>query len=163
MKCPRCQQDNPSHALFCLKCGAPIDGRTPIANSYADLKGENEGLRRSLAEALKREADAQEQQTATAEILKVISSSPRDIRPVFEAILTAAARLCDASMGGVYRYDGRDIHFVSHLNFSEGALEAMRTTFPREPRRNTSIGRAILDRAVVHVADVERDRDAPRG
>ena len=61
MKCPRCQQENPSHAEFCLKCGTPVNGLAPIPKSYADIKhenerltGENEGLRGSLHEALVR-------------------------------------------------------------------------------------------------------------
>jgi GAF domain-containing protein len=137
-----------------------------LLKTFADQAAiaiENARLSRALEARHPEISEALEQQSATAEILSVISSSPRDIRPVFDAILAAAARLCGASMGGVYRYDGRHVHFVSHLNFSEGALEAMRTVFPREPRRNTSIGRAILDRAVVHIADVARDPDAPRG
>jgi predicted amidophosphoribosyltransferase len=51
MKCPRCQQDNPSHAKFCLECGAPVNGAAPIATSYAQLKDEVEGVKRSLSEA----------------------------------------------------------------------------------------------------------------
>src|SRR5215475_707075 len=99
MKCPRCQQDNPAHAEFCLRCGAPVDGLGPSPESYADLKGEVERLRRSLGEAL-------EQQTATADILRVISSSPTDVQPVFDAIAESAARLCGAFDAVVYRVDG---------------------------------------------------------
>jgi len=51
MNCPRCQQDNPSHALFCVKCGAPVAAITLSARPDADLKGENEGLKRALQEA----------------------------------------------------------------------------------------------------------------
>ena len=86
MKCLRCHQDNPSQAKFCLECGTPADG---VASSHADLKVELAGLRSSLSEAL-------EQQTATAEILRVISTSPTHIQPVFAAVLRSAARLCDA-------------------------------------------------------------------
>ena len=61
MKCPRCHQDNPSQATFCLECGTPADS---LATSYLDLKDELERLRSSLTKAL-------EQQTATVEILRV--------------------------------------------------------------------------------------------
>ena len=50
--------------------------------------------------------EALEQQTATAEILRVIASSPTDVQPVFDAIVRSAGRLCDGWFGGIYRYDG---------------------------------------------------------
>src|SRR4030095_11215124 len=58
------------------------------------------------AEAQRREAEALEQQTATSEILRVISSSPTDVRPVFEAILKRAATLCEAQLGHLWLYEG---------------------------------------------------------
>jgi hypothetical protein len=99
MKCPRCQQDNPSHAGFCLKCGTPVDGRAPIAKSSADLTGEIDRLKGSLGEALKREAEAQEQQTATAEILRLISSSPTSVG-VLPALWTADLFSCHSLGAG---------------------------------------------------------------
>ena len=54
--------------------------------------------------------EALEQQTATSEILRVISSSPTDVQPVFEAICRSAVRLCEAVNGSVSRFDGRLIH-----------------------------------------------------
>ena len=96
MKCPRCEQDNPLHAEFCLKCGTPVDPPAHIPKSYADLKdeidglkGENEELRRSLRESL-------DQQTATGEILRVIAGSPADYQPVFDTIVRSAVQVCRA-------------------------------------------------------------------
>src|SRR5499427_6422391 len=104
MTCPRCQQDNPvPDAQFCPRCGAPVthadDSHQPAA-SYADVQ-------RSLTEAL-------EQQTATSAILRVISSSPTDIQPVFDTIIERAVRLCGARLGALLRFDGQMIHLAAH-------------------------------------------------
>src|SRR5262249_52553986 len=72
-----------------------------------------EALKRE-AEAHKREAEALEQQTATSEILKVISSSPTDLQPVFDTIVRCAGRLCDAFDAAMYRRDGDTLHLVAH-------------------------------------------------
>src|SRR5262245_61570557 len=105
MKCPRCQQDNPPQAKFCLACAAPLrDARAPAA-STGDLPTEIEGLRRALSEA-------SEQQTATSDILRVISSSPTDVQPVFDTIVASAVRLCDGLFSALFRFDGELMHQV---------------------------------------------------
>jgi hypothetical protein len=114
MQCPRCQQGNPSYAKFCLDCGTPIVGYAS-AKPYADLKDENERLRRSLNEAL-------EQETATAEILRMISQSPTDVQPVFDAIVRSATRLCDAAWGAAFRFDGRLETFTAGCNVTASEL-----------------------------------------
>jgi hypothetical protein len=90
MKCPRCQQENPSRAKFCLECGTPLGDATGTEGSYAELRAEIGALRRSLGES-------HEQQTATSEILRVISRSPTDFQPVFDTIVRNAAALCPRS------------------------------------------------------------------
>jgi hypothetical protein len=77
-------------------------------------------LEKRLAEALKREADALEQQTATAEILRVISSSPTDVQPVFDAIAAKALDLCRAKTSTVFRFDGVLVHLVAGHSLSPG-------------------------------------------
>jgi two-component system, NtrC family, sensor kinase len=114
-------------------------------------------LEKRLAEARRREAAALEQQTATSEILRVISSSPGDIQPVFDAIAANAARLCDAVNGLVIRFDGQLLHLAAHHNVDPERLAAVRQAYPRPPSRGALSGRAILTRAVVHVPDVSKD------
>jgi PAS domain S-box-containing protein len=101
--------------------------------------------------------EALERQTATAEILRVISSSPTDVQPTFDAIAAAATTLCGAISGGVMRFDGRLIHFVAHHGWTDAELEAVRSVFPLPPGRGSITARAILTRAVAHVADMTAD------
>jgi two-component system, NtrC family, sensor kinase len=161
MKCSQCLQDNLSHALFCLKCGVPLDGRTPIANSYADLKreieglkGENEGLRRSLDDAVEREA-------ATGEVLRVISQSPTDVQPVFDSIASSALRLCDGIASFVFRHDGTLIHLAAVDSVEGVDLEPLRHIFPAPPDQVTFVGRAVAAGRLLYIADIDNDRDAP--
>jgi signal transduction histidine kinase len=144
MKCPRCQQENLSPAKFCPECGAPRGATPANAASYADLHAENERLRRDLAESL-------EQQTATAEILRVISSSPTDVQPVFEAIIRSAVSLCGGIRGSAMRVEAGLVHLSAHFNMSVGTVERLEEAYPREPTRHFPAGRAIVDRAPAHV------------
>jgi GAF domain-containing protein len=152
MKCPRCEQNNPSHAAFCLKCGTPVDGLPPTPKSYADLKGEVERLRHSLGEA-------REQQTGTSEILRVLSGSPTAVEPVFDTIVENAVRLCDGLFSALCSYDGELIHAVALHNYNAEALGVVRRVYPLRPSRGMLVGRAILERTVVHVPDVEVDAE----
>ena len=101
--------------------------------------------------------EALEQQTATAEILRVISSSPTDVQPVFDAIVRSAVRLCDGLFGAVLQFDGELLHRVAQHNYTPEALEASDRVFPARPTRALGAGRAILERAVVHIPDMELD------
>src|SRR5262245_50592021 len=127
------------------------------------LKREAEALRRE-AETLgqsqtshRERAEAQEQQAATAEILRVISSSPTDVQPVFEAIVESAARLCDAFNAAVVSFDGELMRLEATRNRTPKTFDVASRITPAPPSRAVSTGRAILDRGVVHVPDVERD------
>ncbi|MBI3325556.1 MAG: GAF domain-containing protein, partial [Nitrospinae bacterium] len=123
-----------------------------LKESYANLEQKVEERTLELSEAL-------EQQTATSEILRVISSSPTDVQPVFDAIAERAVRLCTALFGSVYRFDGELIHMVADYNYPAEALEESRHLFPARPGRGLFTARAILERVVVHVPDIEQDPD----
>src|SRR5207302_263331 len=96
--------------------------------------------------------EALERQTATAEILRVISSSPTDVQPTFDAIAAAATTLTGATSGAVFRFDGSLIHFAAHHGFTAAEIAAARDVFPVPPGRGIMTSRAILTRQVVHLA-----------
>jgi GAF domain-containing protein len=103
--------------------------------------------------------EALEQQTATAEILRVINSSPTDLQPVFEAIANSAARLCNALSSSVYRFDGELIHFLAQSRFSSEAIDSTKLLFPAPPSRDNATVRAVFECAFVHIPDVRQDPD----
>jgi signal transduction histidine kinase len=105
---------------------------------------------RDLTEAL-------EQQTATSDILGVISSAPTDLQPVFDTIAEHSVKLCSGLFSSVYRFDGEFIHMVAHYKYSLEALALTEQLFPTRPGRHLFTARAILDRSVIHVPDVTQD------
>src|SRR5262249_18120996 len=102
--------------------------------------------------------EALERETATGDILRLISSSPTDVQPVFDAIGDSAVRLCDAAFSGVFRFDGELIHLTAHAGLTAEELEAARRLFPiRAGTGMTGLSRVILDRTVVHIGDIRTD------
>jgi signal transduction histidine kinase/DNA-binding response OmpR family regulator len=115
---------------------------------FTELQARNSELRVAL-----------EQQTATSEILRVISGSPTDVQPVFDAIVQSATRLCGAAFAAAFRYDGQQETFVAHHNMTGDELATMRRNFPQPATRGIATGRAILDRRIVHIPDIRDDRE----
>jgi GAF domain-containing protein len=101
--------------------------------------------------------EALEEQTATAEILRVISGSPSDLQPTFDAIAANATILSGAAAGMVYRFDGALIHFVASYELPPDVLQAAQRYYPSPPGRQSTTTRAIQTREVVHIADVATD------
>jgi hypothetical protein len=87
---------------------------------------ENTRLLNELRESL-------QEQTATSEVLRVISSSPGDLQPVFEAMLEKAVRICDAKFGNIYRWDGELLHLLAAHNTPQQLAET-RKRLPFRPR-----------------------------
>ena len=105
-------------------------------------------------------SEALDQQTATSEILRVISSSPTDTRPVFDAIIRNAVRLCGALYGIVWRYDGDLVDFVGHHNIPPDQLEGMRRLFPRRAD-DDPVHQLVRSGRTLEVPDVEQLQALP--
>jgi GAF domain-containing protein/CheY-like chemotaxis protein len=103
--------------------------------------------------------EALEQQTATSEILRVISGSPTEVEPVFQAIVQSAARLSEATFAALHRFDGHVVTFEAHHGMTEAEIEGIHRIFPRRTDRETAVGRAILDRGIAHIHDIRSDPD----
>ena len=126
-----------------------------LATTFADqavIAIENVRLFNETKEAL-------EQQTATSEILRVISQSQTDTQPVFDTIAKAALKLCTANNAMLATYDGSLVRLVAMANVSPKGADALRNIFPRPPSRETTTARAILNRDVVVIPDVLTDPD----
>jgi GAF domain-containing protein/anti-sigma regulatory factor (Ser/Thr protein kinase) len=123
------------------------------ARLLSELQQRNEALTQAHAQV----TEALEQQTATSEILRVISRSQTDVQPVFDTIVRSAVRLCDGLFSALFQFDGELVHSGAQHNFPPEGLEELHRTYPTSPNRGAGIGRAILERAIVHMPDVERD------
>src|SRR5829696_2192486 len=116
-------------------------GVCQAGNETAELRRENEALKRELAEA-------REQQDTASEILQVISSSPTDLQWVLDTVAQSAARLCDAADALIFRVKDERLKVVAQygsIPSPAGDLSIIRD-FPA--------GRAIIDRCVVYIPDV---------
>jgi signal transduction histidine kinase len=117
--------------------------------SYTDLE-------EKLARAQRERDEALEREKATAEVLRVISSSPGNLEPVFEAMLVNAVRLCAASFGNLYLRDGEFFQLVAAHN-TPPAFIASRRGQPYRPGPNSPPGRMLRTQTVIHVADLGAD------
>jgi two-component system NtrC family sensor kinase len=115
--------------------------------AHAAIAIENTRLLNELRESL-------QQQTATADVLKVMSRSAFDAQPVFETIIKNAAQLCQSVLSAIYRNDGELVHLVAHDQFSPESVAAVRAAYPVPITSSNVVAVAIRERRVVHIADV---------
>jgi signal transduction histidine kinase len=138
------------------------DNHIALMETFADqavIAIENVRLFKELAARNRDLTEALERQTATAEILSVISSSPTGVQPTFDAIAKSAALLCRADLSGVHRFDGELIQFAAQYGRTDEEIEAVRQAFPQRPSRASATARCILSAAVVQIADHHDDPD----
>jgi two-component system NtrC family sensor kinase len=135
----------------------PRHRRSPV-----ELAKENENLKRELGERTNALCESLQQQTATADVLKVISrstlDSKRDLESVLETLLESAIQLCGATRGHVYRYDGEFLRFAAAHGAWTG-FRAFLETSPLRPGRGSIAGRVALDLRVCHVPDILLDTE----
>ena len=118
--------------------------------TYADqavIAIENTRLLSELRESL-------QQQTATADVLKVISSSPGDLAPVFETMLENATRICEAQFGTLYRAEGDGVRCVGMHNAPKAFIEERRRNPVIRPNPATVFGRALATKRPAQIADI---------
>src|ERR1700730_7556858 len=102
--------------------------------------------------------EASERQTATAELLSLIASSPHDAQPVFDMIAKNAARLCKAQFCYVFRFDGELVHFAAQAGYAS-TPDVLLTGYPLPPGRTSAATRSILTGAIEQIPDVLEDPD----
>ncbi len=111
---------------------------------------ENARLLTELRESL-------EQQTAAADVLRVISSTPGELEPVFHAMLESATRICEAKFGLLFRYDGEMLEFAADMGTSPALAEFLRTRGPFRPSPDTLLARVIRTKKVSETRDYAAD------
>jgi signal transduction histidine kinase/DNA-binding response OmpR family regulator/putative methionine-R-sulfoxide reductase with GAF domain len=118
--------------------------------SQAVIAIENTRLLNELRESL-------QQQTATADVLKVISSSPGDLKPVFDAVLTNSVRICEARFGHLFLYEDNEFRGVATCDLPTAWAEWLgHHSIASDPA--VPLGRAATTKQVVHIADVRTDQ-----
>ena len=141
--------------------GEPIKGRRRKAPepkrpdaAKAEIRSKPTVAEEKEVARIARERDeALEQQTATSEVLRVISASPGELEPVFQAMLERAVRICDAKFGNIYSWDGEALHILASHNAPPAFAEAVRRS-PYRPYPHSPIGRMVADRTVAHINDI---------
>src|SRR5262249_33773700 len=117
-----------------------------IAIENVRLFDEVQARTREVTEALDR-------QTATSEVLGVISSSPGDLEPVFQAMLENATRICDAKFGFLFRYDADAFQPMAMLNVPSALADFMRQRGPYRPELGLPLHRLLQTKKAVHTID----------
>jgi signal transduction histidine kinase len=127
------------------------DMASKLEESYTDLEKKVEDRTHELSEAL-------EQQTATSEVLRVISSSPGELEPVFNTMLENATRICDAKFGMLFLHDAGVFRNVASHDVPPAWAEYLQRNPIIRPEPNLPLGRVARTKGVAHIADVTQEQ-----
>src|SRR5262249_7494699 len=136
-----------------LEPGPLSDRQVAALKTYAAqavIAIENTRVLNELAESL-------QQPTATAHVLKGVSASPRDMTPVFEAMLKNAMRLCEAKFGHILLYDGEGFHATHLHDVPKVYREFWQKHGPIRPSPNTGLGRIVREKRMFHIPDLKAE------
>jgi hypothetical protein len=132
----------------------------PQASLIKELKAHARDLEKTLKARARDLAEARDQQTATADVLKVISRSAFELQPVFDTVVENAVRLCEAERAFLFQFDGELLRYAASYNVSPELREFVNRN-PIAPGRHSISARAALDRRTVHVRDVHPIQSMP--
>ena len=127
-----------------------------LDDEVVDLRRANAELQRRLNEALAERDESLRRETATAEVLGVINSSPGDLAPVFDAMLDKAIRLCEATHGHIFNYDGERFDLAT-VRGEPQYIEWARQAGPVQPYPSSPLGRIKHGEQIVHVVDIQEE------
>ena len=136
------------------------DKQIELVKTFADqavIAIENVRLFEAEQQRTRELSESLEQQTATSEVLEVISSSPGALEPVFEAMLEKAVRICDAKFGNIYRWDGELLHLLAAHNTPPALAEARQQSAIRPTSEKVGVRRMVETKTAAHVVDLAAD------
>jgi signal transduction histidine kinase/CheY-like chemotaxis protein len=142
-----------------IKTGDELEA---LADQFNDMAGQLQesyaGLEKKVDQRTRELSESLEQQTATSEVLRVISSSPGDLKPVFDTMLANAIRLCGASFGLLFRLEADVFHAVAQHGDSAAYAESWRQPLVIPDHPGLLLSRVAATRDVVHVANVAEEQ-----
>src|SRR5262249_51280653 len=133
------------------------DKQIELVTTFADqavIAIENVRLFDEVQARTREHSESPEQQTATAEVLQVISSSPDELAPVFEAMLENAVRICEAKFGVMFRFDDDVAYAVAMLNLPPALDEYLRQRGRRQPAPGSDLEKVLKLKQVIHTIDL---------